>query len=89
MSQFERHVVTVQYKGEDVSHDFYCCDVYQYLKDIVCNPYLFKEMVFDAQILSKFNGQEFVRFYDEPWTGKRWYELQVCAILVAISLLYH
>ena len=52
----------------------------QYLEDIIRNPHLFKEMVFDAQILSKFDGQEFVRFYDEPWTAKRWFEIQVCAV---------
>ena len=89
LSQFKHHVVTVQYKAENVNHNFYCQDVYQYLEDIISNPYLFKKMVFDAQILSKFNSQEFQRFYDEPWTAKRWYELQVCAVLVAMALLYY
>ena len=48
--------------------------------DLVRNPLLALYFEWDAQRLFKYNGTEFVRFIDEPWTADRWYEIQVSAI---------
>ncbi|KIM61706.1 hypothetical protein SCLCIDRAFT_866024 [Scleroderma citrinum Foug A] len=44
------------------------------LKDPMVGPYF----NFDAQRLSKFDGDSFVRFIDEPWTANQFWDVQVC-----------
>jgi hypothetical protein len=36
----------------------------------------------DAQRLSKFNGKEYIRFIHEPYTADRFWEIQVCFLMV-------
>jgi len=48
--------------------------------DLVRSPLLAPYFEWDAQRLFKYNGTEFVRFIDEPWTADRWYEIQVSSI---------
>jgi hypothetical protein len=47
------------------------------------NPDLIQHFEWDACRLSKFDEQSasWVRFYDEPWTADRFWEIQVCGIL--------
>lgn len=42
------------------------------LKDPMVGPYF----NFDAQRLSKFDGDSFVRFIDEPWTANQFWDVQ-------------
>lgn len=46
--------------------------------EILYDPELKKELRFDAEILSRHNGVEFERFYNEPWTANLWWKIQVC-----------
>ena len=45
--------------------------------DLLNNPHLAPHFVWDAERLYKHNGAEFERFYDEPWTADRWWDIQV------------
>ena len=36
------------------------------------------QMAWNSMRLSKFDGKEFKRFIDEPYTADSWWEVQVC-----------
>ncbi|KIJ19761.1 hypothetical protein PAXINDRAFT_7042 [Paxillus involutus ATCC 200175] len=40
------------------------------------NPLLAPHFIWDAERLYKHNGTEFERFFDEPWTGDHWWDIQ-------------
>lgn len=46
--------------------------------DLLRDCRLAPHFVFDAQRLSKFNGERFVRFIDEPWMANAFWNAQVC-----------
>jgi len=57
--------------------DFWCRPLWDWVIDLVCNPLLAPYFEWDAQKLYKFNGKVFIQFFDEPWTAKRFWEVQV------------
>ncbi|KAG2056752.1 hypothetical protein BDR06DRAFT_879276, partial [Suillus hirtellus] len=59
----------VQFKKEPLWD--WACDL---LKDHHFSPHF----VFDAQHLYKYDGQNFVHFFDEPWTANAFWDSQVC-----------
>ncbi|KAG1904216.1 uncharacterized protein F5891DRAFT_1126635 [Suillus fuscotomentosus] len=44
--------------------------------NLLDNPLLAPHFVWDAQRVYKHDGTDFVRFFDEPWTGDRWWDIQ-------------
>jgi hypothetical protein len=67
----------VKYLGHEATEDFWHCNLWEWAVDMVVNPLLAPHFVWDACELSKFNGEEFVRFIHEPWTADRLWEVQV------------
>ncbi|KAL4061967.1 hypothetical protein V8B97DRAFT_1842827, partial [Scleroderma yunnanense] len=45
--------------------------------DLLKDPHVGLNFVFDAQCLSKFDGTSFVHFIDEPWTANEFWNVQV------------
>lgn len=45
------------------------------------DPYLSSVIDWDAQVLEKFDGKEWVRFYDEPSTAQYMWDIQVVLFL--------
>lgn len=43
--------------------------LWDWVVDILWHPVIGPHCIFDAQWLSKFEGQTFIRFIDEPWTA--------------------
>lgn len=43
----------------------------------VQDPLLAPHFTWDAQRLSKYNGTDWIRFYDEPWTADKFAQVQV------------
>ncbi|KAG2112054.1 uncharacterized protein F5147DRAFT_744680 [Suillus discolor] len=54
------------------------------LFDLILGPHF----VFDAEWLSKFNGDKFVQFIHEPWTANAFWEYQVCDTIVLQPLAF-
>lgn len=44
--------------------------------DIIDDPRIAPHLQWDARRLFKFDGESWVRFYHEPWTGDDWYNIQ-------------
>jgi hypothetical protein len=54
--------------------------LWDWVLDLLRDSCLAYHFVFDAQHLSKFNGEQFVRFIDEPWTADAFWNAQVCIV---------
>ncbi|KAH6902842.1 hypothetical protein BKA70DRAFT_1111973 [Coprinopsis sp. MPI-PUGE-AT-0042] len=64
--------------GEDsIEYPMYARPIIDWMFDILDDKKLQEACQFDAIEISKYNGTEFDRHYNEPWTGKFWWETQV------------
>ena len=60
--------------------DVWTRSIWEWSLDCLQNPELEPYFIWDAERMFKFDGKEFVQFVDEPWTGSRWWEIQVSMI---------
>ncbi|KAI5985802.1 hypothetical protein EDC04DRAFT_2873644 [Pisolithus marmoratus] len=75
-SQFSKFEITAPYKGEGVMFQVHACPLWDRALDLLQNPSLAPHFVWDAQWLFKHDGEKYERFYTEPWTGDRWWDIQ-------------
>ncbi|KAI0686902.1 hypothetical protein BC835DRAFT_1420080 [Cytidiella melzeri] len=68
--------ISQPYKGEDKVFDFYSRPLWEWVLSQVQDPLLAPYMEWDAQQLSKFDSTKWVCFYDEPWTARKFAEVQ-------------
>jgi len=71
-------VITVPYESTSREFEIYYRDLWEWAADLLRDPRLFPHFTFDAQHLSKFDGETFVRFVDEPYTAQDFWDFQVC-----------
>lgn len=83
--QFTKHVISVPYKHVPHEFELYTRDLWGWALDLLRDPYLASCMTFDATKLSKFDGEHFERFIDEPYSANAFWETQVCTKLVLRS----
>jgi hypothetical protein len=69
--------VSAKYKGAEKEYDFHFKSLWDWACDILLDADLVSHFQWDAQRLYKYHGAQFKRFYDEPWTGQRFWEIQV------------
>ncbi|KAG2145458.1 uncharacterized protein EDB93DRAFT_1241120 [Suillus bovinus] len=75
--KFQKQTIRVPYDGVDQEFTLYYWDLWDWVCDLLRDPYLGPQFTFDAQHLSKFDGNTFVRFIDEPWTVDTFWEAQL------------
>jgi hypothetical protein len=80
LTPFVKHTVNAQYKREELPFEVHVRSVWQWALDLLKNPHLAPHFVWDAECLYKHDGGQFERFYDEPWTADRWWDIQVGCI---------
>ncbi|KAF8876252.1 hypothetical protein BD779DRAFT_1677860 [Infundibulicybe gibba] len=68
--------VKVKYEDEEFSFPFTHRPLWGWITDILSDPFLTSQCTWDAEILEKFDGKEFVRFVHEPWMGDRFWKVQ-------------
>ncbi|KAG1842561.1 hypothetical protein F4604DRAFT_1597362, partial [Suillus subluteus] len=78
LTLFESDNITVPLDGTDLEYTVYFRPLWDWVVDILQHPVIGPHCVFDAQQLSKFDRQTFIRFIDEPWTADAFWERQVC-----------
>ncbi|KAF9231017.1 hypothetical protein BU15DRAFT_68692 [Melanogaster broomeanus] len=76
MTPFEKHIVPVQHKKQDLEYEMYIRPLWDWAMDLLQDPFLSPFFTWDAQRLYKHNGTRFERFIDEPWTADRWWKIQ-------------
>ncbi|KAJ8688724.1 hypothetical protein PTI98_013483 [Pleurotus ostreatus] len=76
MPGFTKMPVSDVYKGESLTYDVWRRPVWDWIMKLVQDPRLAPHFEWDAKCLFKYNGESWVRFYDEPVTGDLWWEIQ-------------
>ncbi|KAG2092632.1 uncharacterized protein F5147DRAFT_747990 [Suillus discolor] len=66
LTGFTQDMISVPYDGTNT----------RWATDLLRDPQLFPHMVFDAQRFSKFDGETFVNFVDEPYTAEAFWNVQ-------------
>jgi hypothetical protein len=72
------------YKKNEQVYEVHARPIWDWALDLLDNPLLAPHFVWDACHVYKHNGAQFERFFNEPWTGDRWWDIQVrtsCFIL--------
>ncbi|KAG1730397.1 uncharacterized protein EDB91DRAFT_1059518, partial [Suillus paluster] len=86
MTPFTKEEVVVPFQGIDQTFLLFHCSLWDWAADLLQDLQVGPYFVFDAQRLSKFNGEKFVRFIHEPWTANAFWEYQVGHALINIML---
>ncbi|KAG2751664.1 hypothetical protein P692DRAFT_201838757 [Suillus brevipes Sb2] len=73
---FTKDVISIPFADKSWDFDVYYRDLWEWATDLLRDPHLFPYFHFDAQHLSKFNGQSFERFVDEPFTAQDFWDAQ-------------
>ncbi|KAG1735148.1 uncharacterized protein EDB91DRAFT_1348420 [Suillus paluster] len=76
ITKFMKEVISVPYDGKMWDFDVHYRDLWELATDLLRDPRLFPHFTFDAQRLSKFDGQTFIRFIDEPFTAQDFWDVQ-------------
>ncbi|KAG1864594.1 hypothetical protein C8R48DRAFT_747876 [Suillus tomentosus] len=76
LTPFQKRTIRVPYNGVDQEFTLYYWDLRDWACDLLRDPYLGPQFTFNAQHLSKFDGNTFVIFIDEPWTADAFWEAQ-------------
>ncbi|KAG1874106.1 hypothetical protein C8R48DRAFT_745988 [Suillus tomentosus] len=69
VTPFVKHDITVPYKKEQRVYETHALPLWDWALDLLANPLLAPHF---------HNGKEFEHFYNEPWTGDRWRDVQAC-----------
>ncbi|KAG1786171.1 uncharacterized protein HD556DRAFT_1434837 [Suillus plorans] len=76
LTPFTKEEVVVPFQGVDQTFPFFHCSLWDWAVDLLQDREVGPHFVFDAQQLSKFNGEKFVWFIHEPWTASAFWEYQ-------------
>ncbi|KAG0696432.1 hypothetical protein DFH29DRAFT_984614 [Suillus ampliporus] len=76
LTPFSKHEIKVPYKKEERVFEVHARPLWDWALDLLDNPLLAPHFVWDAQRIYKHNGTDFERFFNEPWTGDRWWDIQ-------------
>lgn len=80
-----KHTVEIDYKDEVLSYDVWIRPLWSWCEELLLDPELIKEFRWDAEKLYKYDGENWVRFIDEPWTANSWWAFQVSSCIRAYS----
>jgi hypothetical protein len=66
-------------------YETHALPLWEWALDLLDTPALAPHFVWDAQRIYKHNGTEFEHFYNEPWTGDQWWDVQVLHFISELS----
>ncbi|KAG6370447.1 hypothetical protein JVT61DRAFT_12066 [Boletus reticuloceps] len=78
LTPFTKLDVTAEYQKELKTFEVHVRPLWDWALDLLNNPLLAPHFVWNAQHLHRHDGEEYKRFYTEPWTGDRWWDIQSC-----------
>ncbi|KAG0708024.1 hypothetical protein DFH29DRAFT_979603 [Suillus ampliporus] len=76
LTPFSKHEVPVTYKRNEQVYEVHAQPILEWALDLLDNPLLAPHFVWDACRVYKHTGTEFECFFDELWTGDRWWDIQ-------------
>ncbi|KAG2112398.1 uncharacterized protein F5147DRAFT_572506, partial [Suillus discolor] len=84
LTPFMKEEVVVPFQGVDQTFPFFHRSLWDWAVDLLQDPEVGPHFVFDAQQLSKFDGDKFVWYIHEPWTANAFWEHQVCGAITRV-----
>ncbi|KAG1735756.1 hypothetical protein EDB19DRAFT_1896182 [Suillus lakei] len=75
-TRFQHDTVSVPFEKEVHKFNMHYRPLWDWALDLLRDQHLAPHFVFDAQCLSKFNGEQFVCFIDELWTADAFWNAQ-------------
>ncbi|KAG1888363.1 hypothetical protein F4604DRAFT_1877444 [Suillus subluteus] len=75
-TRFQHDTLSVPFEKEVYKFDMHYHPLFNWALDLLRDQRLTPHFVFDVQRLSKFNGERFVHFIDEPWTADAFWNAQ-------------
>ncbi|KAJ7845287.1 hypothetical protein B0H13DRAFT_1908438 [Mycena leptocephala] len=82
-TEFARGTITVQYKNENKTYDTHTRPLWDWARSLIQDRRLASSFVWDAEKAYKFDGETYVRFYQEPWTADAFWTAQKAYAVVA------
>ncbi|KAI6005210.1 hypothetical protein F5J12DRAFT_905946 [Pisolithus orientalis] len=76
----------VQGKANNLTFAVYAHLLWEWALDLLSNPLLAPHFIWDAQRVFQHNGHEYERFYSEPWTGDRWWDIQLVVEICPLNI---
>ncbi|KAJ3563065.1 hypothetical protein NP233_g9182 [Leucocoprinus birnbaumii] len=76
MPSVQERTMTSSFNNLSIEYDFWFTDLWEWAMHLVRSPILASDFTWDAEKLYKYEGDHYVRFYDEPWTADRWHDVQ-------------
>ncbi|EGO19929.1 hypothetical protein SERLADRAFT_373989 [Serpula lacrymans var. lacrymans S7.9] len=77
LTPFSKVTISVPFRNEEHQFDVHFRPLWDWALDLLNDPELAPHFVFNAERLSKYNGRSFVQFFDEPWTAKDFWDIQL------------
>jgi hypothetical protein len=78
-----KEVISMTYNDEQLDFEVHYWDLWEWAADLLQDLRLFLHFTFDAQHLSKFDGENFVHFIDKPYMAQAFWDLQVCIYVIS------
>ncbi|KAG1878522.1 hypothetical protein C8R48DRAFT_745205 [Suillus tomentosus] len=75
-AKFKKEVISVSHRDQEHTFDVWYRPLWDWACDLLKDHRLGPHFVFDAQRLYKYDGQDFVRFCDKPWTANAFWDSQ-------------
>ncbi|KAI9457934.1 hypothetical protein HD554DRAFT_2042222 [Boletus coccyginus] len=76
LTPFTKLDVAAEYQKELKTFEVHVRSLWDWALDLLNNPLVAPDFVWDAQRLYRYDGEEYKRFYTEPWTGDHWWDIQ-------------
>ncbi|KAG2110903.1 uncharacterized protein F5147DRAFT_745048 [Suillus discolor] len=76
LTLFSKHEVPVTYKRNEQEYEVHAQPVWDWALDLLDNPLLTLHFMWDACCVYKHNSTDFKCFFNEPWTGDWWWDIQ-------------
>ncbi|KAG2054244.1 hypothetical protein BDR06DRAFT_982466 [Suillus hirtellus] len=82
ITKFTKEVILVPYNGKLWDFDMHYQDLWDLATDLLGDHNLFPHFTFNAQHLSKFDGETFIHFVDELFTAQDFWDIQPLAFIL-------
>jgi hypothetical protein len=83
--QWQTTTLSADFNGETRSFPFVWREVMDYFEEVLSDPALAPDSTLHSTIKTLHRGSHSTRMYDEPHTGTAWPEVEVCALVRAVS----
>ncbi|KAJ7278682.1 hypothetical protein C8J57DRAFT_1434112 [Mycena rebaudengoi] len=75
-TQFQKFDIAVPYKTGEQTFEMHARPLWDWARDLIQDPSLSSYFVWDAERAYKYDGDNFVRFFTEPWTANALWDVQ-------------